>query len=152
MGTADLVPEALASCGVVPGFRKMSIKPGRPIQFGTGPSGTLVFALPGNPVSAFVGFALLVRPALARRQGRPDTPERWFSARCSTPLKATANRRTYIPSIARTGTNGVWQVEPTRWHGSGDVFGLARANALIMRPPGAPALEADSETLALLLD
>lgn len=152
MGTADLVPEALTACDVKLRFQKMAIKPGRPVIFGTAPTGALVFALPGNPVSVFVGFELLVRPALARRQGCEAHARRWVRAVCSVPLPPTSNRRTYIPAIARADDAGRWEVAPTKWHGSGDVFGLAQANALIMRPPNAEAVDCGCEVLAMLLE
>jgi len=58
MGVKDLVPDVLLELGAVFHFRKLAIKPGRPVIFATMPNGTSVFALPGNPASAFVGFEL----------------------------------------------------------------------------------------------
>lgn len=151
MGAFDFVPEALLSCGVTFRFRKVAIKPGRPIIFGTTPSGTLVFALPGNPVSAMVGFELCVRPALAAWRGQRDVEPRWMRATLRGSVRATAARRTFLPGVAGVDDSGSWCVEPTKWFGSGDVFGLGRANALIMRPPHAPAVESGGDVKALLL-
>ncbi len=80
MGAFDFVPEVLQACGVTPHFHKLPIKPGRPTLFGTSESGTLVFGLPGNPISAVVGFELLVRPALAGLSGRPAVAPRLIRA------------------------------------------------------------------------
>lgn len=139
MGALDLVPDILAELGCTFHIRKMAIKPGRPVIFATAADGTLIFALPGNPASAFVGFELLVRPALAALEGRAEERPRLMAARLTGRLAATKNRRTYLPATAHVDQNGAWSVEPTAWHGSGDVFGLARADALIMRAPNAPA-------------
>lgn len=140
MGEFDFVPEVLAELGVEVGFQKMIIKPGRPVLFAKSKRGTLIFALPGNPVSAFVGFHLLVRPALAAMHGRTTMDANQTAARLIGSMKATENRRSYWPGTARTDADGAWEVTPLLWHGSGDVFGMAGANCLIMRPPGAPAV------------
>ena len=68
VGERDLVPAALLELGVEQVFHKVRLKPGKPLWFGIGPRrdgrpGTLVFGLPGNPVSGLVGFLLFIRPA-----------------------------------------------------------------------------------------
>ncbi|MBV9197874.1 MAG: molybdopterin molybdotransferase MoeA [Solirubrobacterales bacterium] len=68
VGPHDHVKPALAALGVEEVFWGVALQPGKPTWFGTR-NGTLVFGLPGNPVSAFVTFALFARPALARLQG-----------------------------------------------------------------------------------
>ena len=84
-GVFDLVEAALARLGVALLFTKVAIKPGAPLVFGRRDD-TLVFGLPGNPVSAQVTFDLFVRAALLRMQGaqrrsrahasRPSSPRR----------------------------------------------------------------------------
>ena len=69
----DLVPSVLEELGVTPHVRQVRMKPGKPMFFGTR-GDTLVFGLPGNPVSAFVCFELFVRPPL--RVLRPVRPDR----------------------------------------------------------------------------
>jgi molybdopterin molybdotransferase len=151
MGEFDFVPQVLMQCGVTVRFRKMAIKPGRPVIFGTTTQGSLVFALPGNPVSSFLGFELLVRPAIAALQGRRDEFPKYFRARLDGYLPPTADRRTFFPATAGVGNDGTWSATPLRWHGSGDAFGLAGANAMIMRPPfSAAAKEGDLEFLMML--
>ncbi len=140
MGTADHVPDVLRRCGAEFRIEKMAIKPGRPAVFATTPTGTLVFALPGNPVSAFLGFELLVRPALAALQGRSGERPKRASAvlRGETEVAATSNRRTFLPAITNWTEAGRMEVRPLRWRGSGDIFGVTGANAFIVRPPNAP--------------
>lgn len=151
MGAFDYVPEILERCGATFHIRKMAIKPGRPIIFATGPDGCLVFALPGNPASAFVGFELLVRPALAALEGRTGQTPMRMRATLQGEIKAIRNRRTYLPARAWIGDNGAPVVEPLSWQGSGDAFGMARANALIERPPAARAIASGKPVEMLLL-
>ena len=66
MGKADYVPEVLADLGVEVIFHKISQRPGKPMWFGRGPDGQVVFALPGNPVSALICCRQYVIPALAK--------------------------------------------------------------------------------------
>jgi molybdopterin molybdotransferase len=150
VGPLDLVPDVLRECGVTFHFQKMKIKPGRPIHFATGPSGGLVFALPGNPVSAFVGFELLVGPALAAVEGRPNNRPGLLRATLRGNIAATRDRRTYVPARGCVDGGGLL-AEPVLWRGSGDPFGLAGANAMIMRPPGAAAVASGGEVSILLL-
>ncbi|MCB9850666.1 MAG: molybdopterin molybdotransferase MoeA [Phycisphaerales bacterium] len=140
MGAFDFVPDVLAECGVRVHFRKMSTKPGRPTLFGTSESGGWVFALPGNPISAHVGFALLVRPALAMMQGRENwpTPRRAvLRGQCG----ANGQRQSFQPARLSVADDGRCVVEPLAWRGSGDPFGFRFADVLLMRPANAPAVE-----------
>ena len=70
MGKADFVPQVLADLGVAIVFHRISQRPGKPMWFGTGPQGQLVFALPGNPVSSLVCCRQYVLPALFAASGR----------------------------------------------------------------------------------
>lgn len=138
MGTLDLVPDVLIECGAEFHVHKMGIKPGRPVIFATAPSGTLIFALPGNPISAFVCFELLVRPALAAREGRPGALPRRIKALLDGQLAPTRDRRSYSPARLATDEHGGLLAKPLSWSGSGDPFGMATADALIERPPNSP--------------
>ena len=64
--------------GVEEVFWRVAVKPGKPVSFGVG-GRTLLFGLPGNPVSALVGFELFVRPALRALEGERDPGPRWRS-------------------------------------------------------------------------
>ena len=141
MGAFDFVPDVLIELGATIHFHKISIKPGRPTLFATLPHGRLVFALPGNPVSAFVGFHLLVRPALAALQGRHEVPPLLQAELCGT-LPAEGPRRAYYPASLSIDDNGGYVVHLLSWHGSGDALGMAGAQAFIVRPPGSPPVKA----------
>jgi molybdopterin molybdotransferase len=78
VGPHDHVKPALQALGVDEVFWRVALRPGRPTWFGTRDD-TLVFGLPGNPVSAMVTFMLFARPALGAMQGAPHQPERILS-------------------------------------------------------------------------
>lgn len=144
MGAFDFVPEVLKACGATFHIHKMAIKPGRPTIFATVGDGTPVFALPGNPASALVGFVLLVKPALAALEGRAGELPRPVSATLRGSIGATKNRRTYLPARVEVDDDGSFVVEPLSWHGSGDAIGMAATNALIVRAPDSePAATGD---------
>ncbi len=75
MGKADFVPQVLADLGVKMVFHKISQRPGKPMWFGKGPDKQVVFALPGNPVSALVCCRQYVLPALLQAIGRNYAPQ-----------------------------------------------------------------------------
>ena len=141
VGAFDFVPEVLESCGVRLLFRKVAIKPGKPVLFGIGPSGNLVFGLPGNPISGFMVFRLLVGPALAARQGRPGGLPAEMSVRIVGQCAATAARQSYWPMRVQIDVEGVLRAERLPWAGSGDPFGFSKANAVMVRPAHSPAVE-----------
>jgi molybdopterin molybdotransferase len=145
-GKLDLVPSVLESAGVRAHFHHVNIKPGKPLLFGTGPQGQLVFGLPGNPVSAFVTFELFVRPALRKLAGflSLQLPSRRLAL--SALLSNRSDRPTYHPA-ALEGT----QVRAVPWRASADLASLLGANALIVLPAGEVSLPAGEmvETLAL---
>lgn len=151
MGAFDFVPEVLEACEARFCFQKMAIKPGRPVIFAVMPGGTLVFALPGNPVSAFVGFELLVEPALSALQGRPGAARAMVRARLQGTVTTTGNRRSFMPARVRSDERGELVAEPLSWRGSGDPFGMATANALIVRPPQSDAAGPGDSVLIIQL-
>lgn len=129
-GKFDLVPEVLQSLGVETHFHKIRLKPGKPLLFGT-LGRKLVFGLPGNPVSAFVGFELFVRPALRAMSGHADPGPVVLRLPLSEPLSSTNDRPTYTPAKRSSGA-----VRGLPWFGSADLRGLLAADALIALPPG----------------
>ena len=114
VGPHDLVRATLAELGVEEVFWRVAVKPGKPIAFGVR-GGTLVFGLPGNPVSSLVGFELFVRPALRALQGARDPrpaflPGRLARARAAAPRRVTSScgpRRSARPCSSRCSGPGV---------------------------------------------
>lgn len=75
MGRYDFVPDALAATGATIHFHKLRMRPGKPLLFATAPGGTLIFGLPGNPISSTVGARFFVDAALRAMSGRSaETP------------------------------------------------------------------------------
>jgi molybdopterin molybdotransferase len=139
-GKLDLVPGVLREAGVVGHFHKVEMKPGKPVFFGTatrlgGGEPTLVFGLPGNPVSVMVCFELFVRPALRRLCGHAEPGPDFISAVLSEDFAYRSERPTYHPACLELCADG-WAVQPVPWLGSADLRALTQANALILLPPG----------------
>jgi molybdopterin molybdotransferase len=139
-GKLDLVPGVLREAGVETHFHKVEMKPGKPVFFGTRPRPgshppTLVFGLPGNPVSSFACFELFVRPALRKLRGLPDDGAGFVTATLTDDYPYRTDRPTYHPAQL-TLTDGGWRVTAMPWSGSPDLRALLRANALIVLPAG----------------
>ncbi len=152
MGAFDYVPDVLEECGATFRFRKIAIKPGRPTIFATAPDAKPIFALPGNPGGALVGFVLLVKPAIAAMQGGLDVLPNLISTKLAGTVRPIADRRTYLPAMFKADPSGQREVHPLPWHGSGDTFGLAGADALIMRPPRAQAASQGDNVATIALN
>jgi molybdopterin molybdotransferase len=133
-GIADLVPDALREAGVTAHLHKVAMKPGKPLFFGTR-GATLVFGLPGNPVSSFVCFELFVRPGLARLRGLADPGPHFLNVPLAKDFVYKTDRATYHPAVLESAAVG-WQVCVVPSFGSADLRGLTRANALVVLPVG----------------
>ncbi len=133
-GKLDLVPDVLRVLGVEARFHKVEMKPGKPVFFGMRER-TLVFGLPGNPVSSFVCFELFVRPALRLLRGLTEAGPRFVQAELEVDFPYRTERPTYHPAALRTDERG-WRVRLVPWFGSPDLLGLTRANALAVLPAG----------------
>jgi molybdopterin molybdotransferase len=133
-GKLDLVPGVLQELGVQAHFHKVAMKPGKPVFFGTH-ANTLVFGLPGNPVSSHVCFELFVRPALRRLQGHADPGPRMVQAVLTEDFAYRTDRPSYHPAWLETH-EGRWQVRPVPWFGSPDLRGVSQANAFVVFPAG----------------
>jgi molybdopterin molybdotransferase len=131
MGVYDYVPRLLGEMGFDLRITKLRIKPGKPFVFGTRER-KFVFGLPGNPVSGFACTVRLASRLLARLAGgRPV--ERWVVGRLAGALGANGPREFYQPAKLAWTATGV-EVNPLAWKGSADLFTLAGADALLVRP------------------
>lgn len=131
MGAYDWVAPILGELGFAGGFHKVRVKPGKPVWFGRR-GRVLAFGLPGNPVSAFVLFELMVRGAIEKLSGRAPGP-RWKSARFGGGPVASGDREQVVP--ARLGADGSIAALP--WTSSADFVELVRGDALLRVPIGA---------------
>lgn len=130
VGTYDYVAQIFEKLKVRKHFHGVSIKPGKPVWFGT-VGNKAVFGLPGNPVSSFVIFETLVRPALEKMSGAQPTPNR-FAKLAQSPIKKMP-RLQWIPAVTRDSEQGT-TIEALPWTSSGDFFELTSANALLKIP------------------
>jgi molybdopterin molybdotransferase len=149
VGKFDLVPGLLDELGVTLHFRQVRMKPGKPLLFGTKDQ-TLVFGLPGNPVSVFVCFELFVRPALRVLAGHADPGPRLATLPLADALTETNDRPTYHPAKLVVGATG-FTVRPLPWQGAPDLRGLQPADALLVLPPGEVRLQPGQPAQVVLL-
>jgi len=135
MGKYDLVGAALERCGVIGLFHRVAIKPGKPLWFGTR-GATLVFALPGNPVSCLVNHTLFVAPALRKLGGESgiDEPPVLPHGHWCGDARPVNNREQHLPVRVEHDRDGVTRLVPVRWNGSADVVGIANCDALAEAP------------------
>jgi molybdopterin molybdotransferase len=150
-GVLDLVPNILRELSVEQLFHKVNLKPGKPLWFGLRQQGagnrTLVFGLPGNPVSSLVCFELFVRPAIETLRGLPPTGLPRMSARLSADHQQRGDRPTYWPAALHENA-----VTPLGWRGSGDLRTLTDANCLAHFPAGDRRFHKGEPIDVLLLD
>ena len=133
-GTLDLVPQQLAAAGVEQVFHGVDMKPGKPLWFGIRRSEsrpTLVFGLPGNPVSSLVCFELFVRPALQKISGVPTFNARHLTATVRQPFTAKGSRPVYQPAEISVH-EGQLVVRPVSWNGSSDLRATVEANGMVL--------------------
>jgi len=150
MGKYDLVKDTLQALGVRIRFWRVNIKPGKPLLFGTFGS-TLVFGLPGNPVSTSVTFMQFVKPALAAMLQRiPDVPA-YLSAILDEPISKRDGKRHFVRGVA-TMHNGALHVRPHGPQSSGMVSSLAHANCLIPVPEEVDILDTGSNVMVQFTD
>ncbi|MCS7033035.1 MAG: molybdopterin molybdotransferase MoeA, partial [Phycisphaerae bacterium] len=143
MGKYDFVPKVLRDLGFHCRITKVRIRPGKPFLFATRDGGPFVFGLPGNPVSAYVCTLRLAARLIKRMLGLPPDPL-WLEMPLLEPLAANGPREFYQPAQRQPGG-----VRPLPWKGSADVFTLAVADGLIVRPENDPA-RAPGEIVRLL--
>jgi molybdopterin molybdotransferase len=130
VGPHDHVKGALSELGVEEAFWGIALRPGRPTWFGVR-GRTLVFGLPGNPVSAMVTFHLLVRPALARMSGERRREPVRISATMDADYAKRPGRLHAVRCRARV-LDGGWHVRPTGAQGSHILTSMLDADALAL--------------------
>ena len=130
-GDFDFVPGAMRSEGVELFFDKVAVKPGRPTVFGRR-GDVFVFGLPGNPVSSFTIFELMVKPLLYRMMGHTYRPPFLRLPIGTGYSRKKADRVAWVPVIL----NGEGEVIPAEYHGSAHIHALTDAFGLMPADPG----------------
>jgi molybdopterin molybdotransferase len=134
VGEHDLVRKVERDLGVEEAFWRVAIKPGKPLAFGTSGS-TLVFGLPGNPVSALVGAELFVKPVLRALQGIPEPLPCFEPGRLGSDVRRNGERDEFVRARTRFDRDVV-VLEPLRGQESHMIASASAADALVHVPRG----------------
>jgi molybdopterin molybdotransferase len=144
MGPHDLVRRIASELGVEEVFWGVAVKPGKPLSFGVREA-TLVFGLPGNPVSSLVGSLLFVQPALLALQGASEPRPTYDTGRTASALRRNPHRDEFVRARREPGDELGVVLEPLAGQESHMIVRAAAADALIHVPrgsgeiaPGAP--------------
>jgi molybdopterin molybdotransferase len=150
VGPHDHVKPAFVDCGVDEVFWRVRIKPGKPLWFGRR-GDTLVFGLPGNPLSTIVCFCVFIEPALRRLAGERDARPRLEPGRLTRPAHASDGRTTYLTATLRPGADGVLEATPTERQGSHMTGALGESDGFAVAPEEAGELPAGAPVDVLRL-
>jgi molybdopterin molybdotransferase len=136
MGDFDFVPAVLEKAGVKILFSRVAVQPGKPTTFGLHTK-AILFGLPGNPVSSFIIFEILVRPLIYKMMNFQYKP-----LEIKLPMKEKfsrkfAERLAFIPVII-TEDN---KVSPVEFHGSAHISALPNSDGIVALPVGLKTIE-----------
>ncbi len=152
VGDHDLVQAALGPEGFELGFWKIAMRPGKPLIWGRLGDVPLL-GLPGNPVSALVCGAVFLAPALARLRGLdPAGVPRVLPALAGAPLAENDRRADHLRASLSRRADGALVATPFARQDSSMTATLARAEALLLRAPHAPALAEGAPCEVIPLD
>ncbi len=147
----DVVNEAVARLGKVR-FGRVAMHPAASLGFGlVGPEQTPFFALPGNPVSAYLAFEIFVRPALRRMLGSEPIHRPTLRAKLAAAIESPKGRRTYARANLSV-EHGSYVVTPVGGGGSHLIASLAGSNALVVVPENTAHLDAGAGVTVMLLE
>ncbi|HEV2903234.1 MAG TPA: gephyrin-like molybdotransferase Glp [Gaiellaceae bacterium] len=149
VGPHDLVRSVGAELGIEEIFWGVAVKPGKPLWFGVR-DGTLVFGLPGNPVSSLVGFELFVRPALRALQGVREPLPRFDPGRLARAVRPNP-ARTELMRARTAVVDSAVELDILTGQDSHMIARAAGADALVLVPPGTDELPAGAAVSFLRL-
>jgi molybdopterin molybdotransferase len=151
VGDHDLVAGVFGQAGLALDFYTIAMRPGKPLMAGKLDS-KVMLGLPGNPVSALVCGEIFLRPAINAALGLPAGPRETSPAFLSHDLPANGAREHYMRATVSPAADGMMRCEVAGDQDSSLLATLARANALAIRPPHAPAAKAGSAIFYIPLD
>lgn len=128
-GAYDFLPQAFAKEGVQKIFHKVAQKPGKPLFFGKGKEGQIIFALPGNPVSSLINLRRYVVPALLKHVGCMQRDHFFVSS--ESPLKIKEGICTFIP-VRIHESQGKHLARALSSHNSGDYHSLTQSHGFLL--------------------
>jgi len=147
VGAFDFVKEVIKANGKMD-FWRVNMRPGKPLAFGEYRNIPFI-GLPGNPVSAFVGFEVFVRVTIGKLNGIYNGSRRKVQVRCAEQIDSDG-RESYLRAEVRE-ENGVFIAHLTGHQGSGNLHSLVQANALLIIPAGVKCVPAGQEVDAWLI-
>ncbi len=147
VGAFDYVKDVIEADGKMD-FWRVNMRPGKPLAFGDYKEVPII-GLPGNPVSAFVGFEVFVRPVLARLAGQAGGLRPGVRVRSEEEILSDG-RESYLRAEVRE-VDGVLTARLTGHQGSGNLYSLVQANALLIIPAGVKCVPAGQEVNAWIL-
>ncbi len=151
VGPHDLVRRVESELGVEEVFWRVAVKPGKPVSFGVR-GRTLVFGLPGNPVSSLVAFELFVRPCVLALQGVADPLPRFEPGALAAAVKRNPARDELVRARRTTSPHdAAVELEPVVGQDSHMIARSAAADVLVLIPRGDGELEAGSRVRYLRL-
>lgn len=133
VGAFDYVREVIEANGSL-SFWRVNMRPGKPVAFGNYKNIPFI-GLPGNPVSAYIGALVFVLPILRKLQGLPPFTQHVIHAVLEEPLSSPDGRESYFRGVI-CKEDGVYKARLTGHQGSGNLFSLVQANALLIVPAG----------------
>jgi molybdopterin molybdotransferase len=153
VGAFDFIKDVVESQGEL-NFWRVNMRPGKPLAFGSYKSIPFI-GLPGNPVSAFVGFEVFVRPALERLNGLESVGTHNGTSRPRVRVRLAESitsdgRESYLRAHAHE-EEGVLCARLAGHQGSGNLLSIVQANALLIIPAGVKSLAAGAEVDVWLL-
>jgi molybdopterin molybdotransferase len=148
VGAFDFVRSVLEQHGSLT-FWRVNMRPGKPLAFGSY-RGVPFVGLPGNPVSAYVGFEVFIRPGLEKMLGLPGLHRASVQARLEESIDSDG-RESYLRAVL-TPREGQFYARLTGHQGSGNLHSLVQANSLLIIPSGVKSLPSGALAEAWLLD
>ena len=149
VGAFDFVKQVIEENGKMD-FWRVNMRPGKPVTFGEYKNIPFL-GLPGNPVSAFVGFEVFVRPALGKLSGHSDGSRQMVRVICAEQIDSDGRESYLRAQVSPAAEDGRLIARLTGHQGSGNLHSLVRANALLIIPAGVKCVPAGQEVNAWLI-
>lgn len=148
VGSFDFVRSLVQKEGEITLWR-VNMRPGKPLAYGSYQHIPFI-GLPGNPVSAYMGFEIFVRPVIMKLQGRLSWQRPMIQVEIEESIESDG-RESYLRAIVRN-QDGKWTGKLTGHQGSGNLYSLVQANALLLIPSEVKSLPVGAQVEGWLLD
>jgi len=143
MGEYDLIPEVLENMEVKKIFHKVNIKPGKPLFFGI-KNKTLIFGIPGNPISNFLAYLIFIRPALYKMLGHSNFQPDFKTGLIDREFNTKTERKHFV-LVKITKNKNHYYLTPIFSHGSADILALSKADGFMVVDTNISTIEKNSK-------